>query len=127
MPQNKFAQARYRIIDSMLHKNEYVKTTSIIDQCIRRIGFRVSMRTIQLDIEAMRHDPLLGFNAPIRYCGRRKAYYYADPAYTLQPHGFTEQEVAFLEELLNICPTCSRACGYEILSGLVKKLKFPII
>lgn len=126
MAQNKFALARYRVIDSMLHKNDYVKTSAIADKCIELIGFRVSQRTIQLDIEAMRYDPILGYNAPIGYCGRRKAYYYENRDYTLLPFSFVEQEAAILENLLKICPVCNQECCYDTLCKLVAKIKLYV-
>ncbi len=110
MPQNKFAIARYRLIDSMLRRNDYVKTREIVERCSERTGFRVSRRTIQLDIETMRFDPFLDYNAPIGYCPRRKAWFYDDPCYRLEarsgqtpaPFSFTPEEIAALEWLLDV-------------------------
>ncbi len=101
MPQNKFALARYYLIDNLLRKHSYVKSVRMVEYCCQVTGYRVSRRTIQMDIETMKNDPFLGFHAPIGYCHKMKAYYYAEPDYQLLPFSFTEEEVCFLERLLN--------------------------
>ncbi|MDR0954003.1 MAG: hypothetical protein LBM20_01295 [Rikenellaceae bacterium] len=123
MPQNKFALARYRLIDLMLRRSNYVKSSSIIEKCFEQTGFRVSRRTIQLDIEAMRFDSFLGYNAPIGYCPRRKAYYYEDPAYCFNPFPFTPQEIAALQWLLNLCIEMKREDCCDVLRRLVTMAK----
>jgi len=100
MPQNKFALARYYMIDSLLHTYKYVKTSFMVDYCEKKTGYRVSRRTIQMDIESMKNDPFLGFHAPIDYCSTRKAYYYIDLSYQLIPFCFTSGDVLALESLL---------------------------
>lgn len=80
MPQNKFAQARYRLIDQILRKQSFVKTSEIVKQCKNELGMRVSNRTVQMDMETLKNDPFLGFYLPICYCHRRKAYYYDENA-----------------------------------------------
>ncbi|MCC8019245.1 MAG: hypothetical protein LIO85_05675 [Rikenellaceae bacterium] len=124
MPQNKFALARYRVIDSLLRKNDYVKTLLMQEECIRRTGFAVTMRTIQLDIETMRNDDFLGYYSPIGYCRRRKAYYYTDASYSLVAFCFSEEEILLLEGLIatyryEICPE-----DYTMLRAVVTKMKF---
>lgn len=71
MPQNKHALIRYYIIDDLLHQYEYVKSLFIANVCYKKTGLKVSQRTIQLDIEAMKHDSFLRFYAPIEYCKKK--------------------------------------------------------
>lgn len=123
MPQNKFALARYRVIDAMLRRNEYVKTASMVDKCSSETGHCVSCRTIQLDIAAMRFDTFLAYNAPIAYCPRRKAYYYEDRSYQLHPFSFTLEEVATLEWLLKLAEGKKQADHCAVLHSLIKKIK----
>lgn len=78
MPQNKFAIARYRLIDNILQKKEYVTTKEIVELCREQLGFKVSARTIQLDMQAMTNDEFLGFCLPIRYSRSQKAYYHSE-------------------------------------------------
>ncbi len=126
MPQNKFALARYSVIDAMLRRNDYVKTSSIVKKCIESTGYKVSARTIQLDIEAMRYDPFLGYNAPISYNSRHKAYYYEDRSYMLYPFTFSPRELETLEEILKVCPTCTRFECHDTLCCITEKIKFHI-
>lgn len=126
MPQNKFALARYSVINAMLRRNDYVKTSSLVKKCIESTGYKVSARTIQLDIEAMRYDPFLGYNAPISYNSRHKAYYYEDRSYMLYPFTFSPSELETLEEILKVCPTCIRFECHDTLCGITEKMKFHI-
>jgi hypothetical protein len=68
MAQNKFALARYCMIDNLLNKHEYVKTAYIAEICRRKLKCSITQRTIQMDIDAMRNDSFLGYFAPIEYC-----------------------------------------------------------
>ncbi len=123
MGQNKFALARYYLIDSALKKQEYVKTQFLADFCRRRTGFPVSRRTIQLDINAMRHDPFLGFHAPIDYCHRRKAYYYTRTGFQLYPFRPSRKETEALENLLIYIKDSWNREEYEHLRQLLVRMK----
>lgn len=100
MPQNKFALARYRLIDSLLRKYEFVRTKDIVDKCINEFGFNVTQRTIQMDMNALKEDPFIGCFFPIKYNSQEKAYYYSQ-----EPKGFflslciVEDEYFILENL----------------------------
>jgi divalent metal cation (Fe/Co/Zn/Cd) transporter len=102
MPQNKFALARYRLIDELLRRNRYVKTTDIVDLCFQKLGFKVTQRTIQMDLETLKNDPFLSCYFPIAYSHYKKAYYYEE-----KPMGFflsfciLEDEYLLLKELRN--------------------------
>jgi hypothetical protein len=99
MPQNKFAHARYAVIDELLQKNHYVKTSQMADTCRRNLGYDVSQRTIQLDMHSMKHDTFLGLFAPIAYCTRRKAYYYEDRDYGMLSPVMDQGEIRLLESV----------------------------
>lgn len=99
MPQNKFALARYRIIDTLLRRRSHVKTSELALICCHETGFSVSQRTIQLDLEAMKHDPFLGFFAPIAYDPERRAYYYTDHSYSLSHRIIPPEETDLLRTL----------------------------
>lgn len=78
MPINKNAFTRYRIIDATLRANKFVKTKELIDKFRDRYDLNVGATTINKDIRDMINDSRLGFDAPIQYCHREKAYYYPD-------------------------------------------------
>lgn len=125
MAQNKYALARYSLIDQILRRNEYVKTIHIVESCRNKLGCQISQRTIQLDIEAMKHDSFLGYYAPIDYCRTRKAYYYTDPHYLLQPLQFSEEEKLLLLKALTHLhrelPEPERE--YELVESILHKIR----
>lgn len=66
MAQNKLALTRYLLIDRMLSETKKgVELAEIIAKIEDVLGYRVSKRTIQLDLQTMRYDSALGFSAPI--------------------------------------------------------------
>ncbi len=97
MPQNKFAYARYKLIDRELSRKEFVKTSEIVDLCKDELGFTVSPRTIQDDIKVMQNDSFLGYFAPIDYNNSRKAYYYTDSSFSITRFGLKEEEINILQ------------------------------
>jgi len=123
MPQNKFAIARYAVIDELLKKNNYVKTSTIAETCKRNLGYEVSQRTIQLDLNSMKDDPFLGFFAPIGYCTKRKAFYYKDSDYQF---GFQQLNLTEVDLLENVCNIASRHLKPDqraILGDVLFKIK----
>jgi len=72
MPVNKYALARYLLIDKLLRKHTYVKTRYIVEYCRERLKCDISQRTIQMDISAMQNDSFIGFYAPIGYCKKKR-------------------------------------------------------
>ena len=99
MPLNKYSLARYQLIHKLLSTKEFVKTSEIVAACKERLGFSVTRRTIQLDLQAMMNDQFLGVFAPISYCTSRKSYYYHDPAYTFQYAQFADHEIELVERM----------------------------
>lgn len=93
MPINKFAAARYKLIHQLLCKYDFVKTSTIVDYCQQLLGFVVTKRTIQLDLQAMKEDDFVGIFAPIAYCTSRKAYYYEHKDFVSKQLFFTTYEI----------------------------------
>ena len=123
MPQNKFAIARYAVIDELLKKNSYVKTAAIAETCKRNLGYEVSQRTIQLDLNSMKNDTFLGFFAPIEYCSKRKAFFYKDSDYQF---GYQQLNLSELDLLEDVCKLASRhlkADQRAVLGDLLFKIK----
>ncbi|MDR1708068.1 MAG: hypothetical protein LBR46_08680 [Prevotella sp.] len=123
MPQNKFALARYCMIDSLLNKHEYVKTAYIVEICRRKLKCNITQRTIQMDIEAMRNDSFLGYFAPIEYCRRKKAYYYGEDDFRLFPHRFSNKEVSLMQNLLVLMRNYILDDDYESLKEIIAKIE----
>ena len=123
MPQNKYALARYKLIDQIFRRNSYVKTTQIVDLCRYELGYSVSQRTIQLDLCAMKEDAFLGIYAPIEYCRKRKSYYYTKRDFTLNPLSFTDEEVDLLETICTVMAADLGGKDIQALHVIVDKMK----
>lgn len=123
MPENKFAIARYKLIDRILRKTDYVKTSLLVEVCERELGYSVTQRTIQSDLEAMKHDTYLRFFAPVEYCKKRKAYYYSHTDFNLFTPRFSAQELEVLS-LVNklICGQISEEY-HLIFNDIVERIK----
>lgn len=123
MPLNKFALARYRLIDIAMRKMSFVKTAYLVEICKQKLGYSVSQRTIQMDLEAMRDDPFIGVFAPIEYCKKRKAYYYTHTNFTLTALNFSKEE---LQVLIFLCKYLNNKIDgdyYQIFEDCVDKIK----
>ncbi|MDR1370026.1 MAG: hypothetical protein LBJ72_07885 [Dysgonamonadaceae bacterium] len=123
MPVNKYAFARYYLIDAILRKMNYVKTSYIVESCNAKLGYSVSQRTIQKDLDAMRNDPFIGFFAPIEYCKKRKAYYYSHANFTLTTLNFSKEEVKILLILIDFLKNKVDDEYIEILDRCIYKIK----
>lgn len=124
MPQNKFAIARYRLIDETLRKKTYVKTIEIVNICAERLGFKVTQRTIQMDIEALKYDSFLGCFLPICYDQQRKAYYYSE-----KPTGFlftiymSDTEISVLKNIKQLITEQLSDSDYQLYCSILNKIE----
>jgi predicted DNA-binding transcriptional regulator YafY len=91
MANSKQAPLRYQIIDRELRRNDYVKTTQLVHAIDRTLGFKVSSKTVNNDINDLINDPIL--EAPIDYCDSRKAYFYKNKNYTISKFGLKEEDI----------------------------------
>jgi len=123
MAQNKYALARYCLIDSLLHRYEFVKTNYIVEVCRKRLKCNITQRTIQMDIDAMKNDSFLGYFAPIEYNQVRKAYYYKNRDYQLVPLRFSKMELSFLQRLLILTRGKLLKNEHRLLENIVNKIK----
>ncbi len=98
MPDNKSALSRYRVIDRCLRNNmrPYPSKESIRDKCEFELfgegSGKVSVSTIEKDLDAMRNDAGLGYFAPIKYHKVKKGYYYSEPSYSIEKLPLSVQE-----------------------------------
>lgn len=123
MPQNKHALIRYHIIDCLLRQSDFVKTSFIATYCFEKTGCKVSQRTIQMDIDAMRHDSFLRFFAPIEYCKKRKAYYYIHHDYRLLHFQFANDEIKLLEYIYHIVEDTIAEDHRYMLDTMIVRMK----
>lgn len=83
MPLNRDAYTRYRLLDARIRKKPHPTLDDLIEYIQEHTDKVVSRRTVQLDLQEMRYNQSLGFNAPIEYNRSEKNYRYTDPAYSI--------------------------------------------
>lgn len=128
MPTNRNALIRYTTIDKCL-RNQFRRWTidDLIEQCSEAlyeyegIDKGVSRRTIQLDIQNMRSEKL-GYNAPIIVVDR-KYYTYDDPSYSITNLPLAEQDLAKLNDAVEILKQFRAFDQFKEMSSLITKLE----
>ncbi|MVT07549.1 helix-turn-helix transcriptional regulator [Chitinophaga tropicalis] len=104
MPKNKDAVSRYRWIDERLRNKRLRKPTleDLIEYVSAKMDATISVRTIQKDIQDMRHDPDLNYKAPILYDRSSKTYRYEDETYSINSLPIDEADLEGLEIAIGI-------------------------
>lgn len=97
MPAVKNQTFRIKIIDEMLSRTQWVKTSIIRTAIESRMKEYVSLRTIQQDITDMKSDTRLGYYAPIEYNKSQKAYTYAEKGYSIRNFRLSSEEIDALK------------------------------
>lgn len=104
MPKNKDAVSRYRWIDDRLRNKRLPKPTleDLIEYVSDKMDNTVSTRTIQKDIQDMRHDPELNYMAPIVYDRSSRTYRYDDDSFSISNMPIDEADLEGLEIAIGI-------------------------
>jgi len=131
MPVNRNALIRYRIIDKCL-QNRLRKWTieDLINACndalyeYEGIDRGVSLRTIRLDLNAMRSDKL-GYNAPIVVINK-KYYTYDDPDYSITNIPLTTRDLGILQEVSHLLRQFKGFTHFNEVSEMINKLEDKI-
>ena len=131
MPVNRNALIRYRTIDRCL-QNRLRKWTieDLIDACnntlyeYEGIDKGLSMRTIRLDLNAMRSDKL-GYNAPI-VVKEKKYYTYEDAEYSIANIPLTTQDLSILQEVAHLLKQFKGFSHFNEVTEMVNKLEDKI-
>ena len=76
MPQNRDAYTRYKLIDMRLRKRPYPRLEELMKFVSANLDRQVSKRTMQLDLQEMRYNQSLNFNAPIAFSKKEHTYRY---------------------------------------------------
>ncbi len=94
MPANKEAYIRYRVIDKMLAKkpHRYPSKLELTEACRDSLGYELSIKTIEKDLDTMRYDEQLGYIAPIEWDSYKKGYYYAQDGYSINKMHLNDDE-----------------------------------
>lgn len=99
MPLNKQALVRYRIIDRCLRdkRSPFPSLETLQDKLEEFLSMSISESTVEKDIRAMRTDPELGFNAPIKYSKKYKGYHYTDDKFTIANVPLSDEDINAIE------------------------------
>ncbi|MFT3682317.1 MAG: WYL domain-containing protein [Ferruginibacter sp.] len=131
MPVNRNALIRYRTIDKCLQNRRRKWTIEcLINACndalyeYEGIDKSVSMRTIRLDLNAMRSDKL-GYNAPIIVVDK-KYYTYEEPGYSITNIPLTTQDLNILQEVSHLLQQFKGFSHFNEVSEMVNKLEDKI-
>lgn len=94
MPVNYQALVRYRVINRRLREFQRSTIGELKQACMDALSIKdMGDRTIEGDIHEMRHNKLLGYNAPIAYDRFRAAYYYSDPGFSIENIPLSNDEI----------------------------------
>ncbi len=113
---------RYRIINSLLSNRRSVSIKEIMDACRDAMGVKVSKRTIEKDIENMRYDSVLNFNAPIVYDHYLRGYKYEDTGYSIDRLSLKDEEVETLKFAATILKQFRHSNFLERYEGAIQKI-----
>lgn len=102
MPLNREAYSRYRLIDIRLRKRPYPHLDELIWYLNDKLDKPVSKRTVQLDLQEMRQNQSLNFNAPIVYDKTQKIYCYSDESYSIHNLPVSADELHGLDFAISI-------------------------
>lgn len=108
----KLPAIRYRMIDQYLRsKSQPYWSKPDLLRKLEELDLQVGARTLERDIEDMRHDARLGFFAPIEYCKKNQGYYYTNPDFSIGLN-FGPKEYEALKVLVDfITLTWNRVTG----------------
>ena len=131
MPVNRNALIRYRTIDKCLQNRRRKWTIDdLIEACndalyeYEGIDKSLSMRTIRLDLNAMRSDKL-GYNAPIIVIDK-KYYSYEDPTYSITNIPLTPQDLNVLQDVTLLLKQFKGFSHFQDVTEMVNKLEDKI-
>lgn len=131
MPVNRNALIRYRTIDKCLQNRRRKWTIEdLITACsdalyeYEGVDKEISMRTIRLDLNAMRSDKL-GYNAPIIVTDK-KYYSYEVADYSIANIPLTTQDLSILQEVSHLLQQFKGFSHFNDVSEMVNKLEDKI-
>jgi predicted DNA-binding transcriptional regulator YafY len=131
MPINRNALIRYRAIDKCLQNRRRKWTIdNLIEACnnalyeYEGVDKGVSLRTIRLDLNAMRSDKL-GYNAPI-IVSAKKYYSYEDPDYSISKTPLSSQDLNVLQEVSHLLRQFKGFSHFQEVTEMVNRLEDKI-
>jgi predicted DNA-binding transcriptional regulator YafY len=85
LPVNKNLMARIRVInDCLCHRTQkYWSKEALVEKVLEDADIPISTRSIVADINQMKNNRQLGYEAPIKHSKLHDGYYYTDPDYSI--------------------------------------------
>lgn len=124
MPRTKNQAFRIKIIDDLLCRQKWVKTTTIKRAVESKLMENVSERTIQQDLKDMEHDTRLGYFAPIYYNKSKRAYTYLEPGYSIKNFSLKPEEIDALKFYAECLQVFS---GYKLFNAFTSGIEKVIV
>ncbi|MBK8659479.1 MAG: WYL domain-containing protein [Bacteroidetes bacterium] len=102
MALNREAYSRYRLIDARLRKLPNPTFEELAAYVREHLGKPVSRRSLQFDLQEMRYNQALNFNAPIEYSRANGRYRYTVEGYSISNLPVTADELHGLDFAISI-------------------------
>ncbi len=102
MPLNHDAYARYRLIDTRLRQKPSPGLDNLLEYVAENLDKPMGRRTLQFDLQEMRYNQALNFNAPIVYDRATKTYSYSDPNFSINNLPVSADELHGLDFAISI-------------------------
>ena len=122
MPKNKHAIIRYKVINQMLAKGKTASKKMLAEACSNALDKTVSLRSIDNDIYAMRYSEGLGYFAPIEYDYQKRAYFYDEPAYSIDNLPLGKEEIQKLRLAASLLKQYEKIDTFGEFSGTIDKV-----
>ena len=114
---------RYRIIHSCFSsKSQHYWSIAQLIEKLAAHDLVVEKRSVEHDLEMMRHDSLLGFFAPIAYSRKEKGYHYTNEAFKIDHLPLTADDLRALAAATNILQQYRELPLVKQVEGVVDKL-----
>ncbi len=124
MPVGKYPFMRYKIINACLtNTKKRYPALEEIKSALATHDIVIDTRSIERDLEVMRHDKRLGYNAPIAFCRKNKGYHYTDPDYTIDTLPLTPEEIEAFGLIVESFQSFRGAEVFNNVVGIFDKLE----
>jgi len=94
---------RYSIIDHCFSSKQqrYWSVKDLIEK-FKEYDLQIELRTLRYDLQNMRENSQLNYNAPISYCHTNKGYYYTNTDYTIHGAHLSTSDLVALAFVIGI-------------------------
>jgi predicted DNA-binding transcriptional regulator YafY len=127
MPQVKQPHLRFSVIDEMLfyRPGEKIKYCTLLDfmKEMQKRDLKVSIRTLERDINTLRKNTQLNYDAPIEHCDKTPGYYYSKPGYSIRNTAITQDQLQLLTIASGLLQRFQGMGKFSELEGVVTELE----